>query len=423
MNKKQPANNTPRRALPVATWILLSAVLVGCCGSVLASTETAKESPAACVEAALGAVDQALAEDAAAREVYNEAVACLVALWQERGEAGLAEPLVLSIGGEELRVETLPGSVSLLDPAAWDGFLPAAARGEAGLHRYVEEGLGAPLIATRENLRAAGSLDRFRPAEGIFDPATAVLIPPAEGASPRVARLALYDRWKVDELRYDGRDIHLAADFTAPSAALLERAESAPTHRGLVLLEPYDPLQIPVLMVHGAASSRSARMELPNAIHGDPVLRGAYQVHHFVGSTDEASADRGLRRALDEIRAALDPKGGDPAFGAMVVIVHGGGEPSTEAAADSDDPIWETVARVPATAHAMAKDGVSTKDGALLREILAFPPRFGVERTIFVAAPGDGGASAPPSAETVDEILRLLREHLEKRGGQFLVGQ
>ena len=176
-------------------------------------------------------------------------------------------------------------------------------------------------------------------------------------------------------------------------------------------------MQIPVLMVHGSTSSPLAWMETTQAIHGDPVLRGAYQVRHFVGSIDEASVDGGLRRALDEIRAALDPKGGDPASGAMVVIVHGEGEPSSEAAADSDDPIRETVVRVPATAH------VSTKDGALLREILAFPPGFGVERTIFVAAPGDGGASAPPSAEAVDEILRLLREHLEARGGQFLVGQ
>jgi hypothetical protein len=84
----------------------------------------------------------------------------------------------------------------------------------------------------------------------------------------------------------------------------------------LLMLEPYRPGRMPVVLVHGTASSPGAWAELVNEIENDPRLWDRYQVWLFVYNTGSPilySAGL-LREALLDTVGTLDPEGDDPAL-------------------------------------------------------------------------------------------------------------
>jgi pimeloyl-ACP methyl ester carboxylesterase len=79
----------------------------------------------------------------------------------------------------------------------------------------------------------------------------------------------------------------------------------------LLMLEPYRPGRMPVVLVHGTASSPGTWAELVNEIENDPRLWHRYQVWLFVynsGSPILYSAGL-LREALRGLVQELDPEG------------------------------------------------------------------------------------------------------------------
>jgi len=92
-----------------------------------------------------------------------------------------------------------------------------------------------------------------------------------------VTRLYFYDAMQVEAIDFNGVQVPLAADFTAPFGLLVSRApfksiglsqtlssETWLDRAGLYMTEPFDPQKIPVITVHGLLSSPITWLNLQN---------------------------------------------------------------------------------------------------------------------------------------------------------------
>ena len=119
---------------------------------------------------------------------------------------------------------------------------------------------------------------------------------------------------------------------------------------GLVLLHPYRPGQIPVVLIHGTASSPARWAEMVNELDNDPVLRERVQFWLFTYNTSNpiVLSARHLRDALRSAVTDLDPDGRDPALRHMVLIGHSqGGLLARLMVTDSGTRFWDNVSSVP----------------------------------------------------------------------------
>lgn len=321
----------------------------------------------------------------------------------------------------ELSWATGPG---LYDPTVFDRLLPVEILEVRGLrNRYHRNGLGTPLVALTQN-RQQEPFERFLPPEGIVRAATGVMVfKPRKGSYPgsgREVELRCYDPLEADEIRLEGVTVPLAADFTTPYAYLaaqaeftksLLRAEKAWSHLGLFLVEPYDPKKIPVIMVHGMRSTPLAWLEMTNDVHGDPVLRDAYQVWHFTYPTSVPYLYIGslLRDALHDLRDLLDPEGDDPAFRSLVLVGHSmGGLVSRTLVTDAGDRLWNVMMKVPPEQIAGEQQDVER-----LKKILLLEPEPAIDRVIFIATPHGGSGLASSFLGRLGAALASLPEEFK----------
>jgi pimeloyl-ACP methyl ester carboxylesterase len=164
------------------------------------------------------------------------------------------------------------------------------------------------------------------------------------------------------------------------------------TQDGLFLLRPYRAGKIPIVLVHGTASSPLRWAELINELQGDPEIEARYQIWVFIydsGNPIPYSAGR-LRQALTDTVQELDPQGKDPALRRMVVIGHSqGGLLTKMTAIDSGQRFWNLVSDKPFETLKLPPE---SRD--FLQQSLFFTPLSFVERVIFVATPHHGALMA-----------------------------
>ena len=159
-------------------------------------------------------------------------------------------------------------------------------------------------------------------------------------AGTATAALELYSTEESSTLQINNRTLPLESDLTTPLAYQLEGAkvwnfgidaflgkEINTVPDGLYLQQPYRPGKIPVVFVHGTASSPVWWTEMFNTLRFDPLVRQKYQFWYFVYTSNKpiimSAAD--LRDALRSKIKQLDPEGKDPALQQMVVIGHSQG--------------------------------------------------------------------------------------------------
>jgi hypothetical protein len=353
-----------------------------------------------------------------AYDLYNQAVA-----------QGLTAPR--DEGGGEVRLE--PGARPLpfgtlqvtLDASglSWGGyrldhFVSTTTLEVRGLrNRYRRPGLGAPLAAS---LAPGTASAHARGAEHI-GPRTKVAVTAllrlenarASLASGQVrGRLEVYATDQAETVTVDGQVQPLEVDSTAALAATLDKSplyaieivallrggtvgRQLPHDRaqdGLFMLQPYRPGAIPVVLVHGTASSPVRWAELVNELDGDPRIRERFQIWVFLYDTGNPigySAGR-LRAALTATVQELDPASTDPALRRMVVIGHSQGGLLTKLTAiDSGTRFWDRISSKPFEAVE-----VSPETRALLQQSVFFTPLPFVERVVFVATPHHGAIMA-----------------------------
>ncbi len=284
-------------------------------------------------------------------------------------------------------------------------------------NRYRRPGVGAPLAAS-----LADAVDAKKPvgAERIGArtkvPVTALVRidePRANLASGRLrGRLELYAADRTSSVTIDGRPQPLESD---PTAALAYQLEGSPlydleiaaflrggvfgsmlprdrTQDGLFTLQPYVRGKIPVVLVHGTASSPTRWAELVNELEGDAVIREHYQIWIFMYDTGNPigySAGR-LRAALTAAVHEFDPAGTDVALQHMVVIGHSQGGLLTKLTAiDTGSRLWDHWTKRPFDS---VKLPPATRD--LLRQSMFFTPLPFVGRVIFISTPHRGAMMA-----------------------------
>jgi pimeloyl-ACP methyl ester carboxylesterase len=164
------------------------------------------------------------------------------------------------------------------------------------------------------------------------------------------------------------------------------------TQDGLFTLQPHRAGKIPVVLVHGTASSPARWAELINELHGDPIIRKRFQIWVFLyDSGNPIGYSAGLlRTALANAVQEFDPEGKDTALQRMVVIGHSQGGLLTKLTAiDTGTRLWDRVSNKP-----IDEVKVNPETRKLLRRSMFFTPLHFVERVVFISTPHHGAMLA-----------------------------
>lgn len=261
--------------------------------------------------------------------------------------------------------------------------------------RNRDYGLGAPLVVV---IKKKGQFPR-RPV-----PATAFLRVHGDvrtwSAGKLEAKLELYSAFSTSQVDVDGKSIPLQTDTTVPIALSLNNnsvwnlglaqffSSQSRVKTGIRYLEPYSPGQIPVVFVHGTASSPVWWAEMWNTLDADPLLRSHYQfwAFNYASGNPITYTANILRNDLMNQVETLDPDGKDPALREMIIVGHSqGGLLAKLTATDTGDKLWRIISKTNINDLPVDK-----KTRELLRTNFFFKPLPCVSEVIFIATPHRG---------------------------------
>jgi len=289
-------------------------------------------------------------------------------------------------------------------------FIPAADVEVRGLrNRYRTPGVGAPLAASIEPIGAATSKqDAYIPFR-MKIPVTAFLrLDDPRGALKSGKLSGNLEFFTPDSARtVKINDVDVPIEFET-TAALALQLEGSPVwdfeiagfrsgdyrigqqRLGLYMLHPHRTGRMPVVLVHGTASSPARWAELINELENDPRFWHDYEIWFFIYNTGNPIAYSAslLRDALTKAVADLDPEGKDPGLKQMVVMGHSqGGLLTKMTVIDSGMGLW------PFSVPPEQLD-VSAETQELLTNALIIKPLPFVKSVIFVATPHRGSYQA-----------------------------
>jgi pimeloyl-ACP methyl ester carboxylesterase len=341
-----------------------------------------------------------------AADVYNRA---LTEGLSDPGGAGVqvaAGEHVLPFGR---LVVALPGGPPVWAGRRLEGFVPASHVAVRGLrNRYRQPGLGAPLMAGLARTEGPSVGHSLIPPR-LKVPVTVFLrldhVRPGLVTGELEGALEIYTKDTQSRILVDGRPVPL--EFEA-SAALAYTLDNAPvweseirgflfgnflkTGAALYTFSPYRPGHVPVVLIHGTASSPARWADLVNELDADPRLASRVQFWLFAYNTGNPllySAGL-LREALIKTVAELDPAGTDRALHDMVLIGHSqGGLLAKLMVVDSGTRFWDNVSETP-----FDQIRVSDETRAVLKQSLFVTPLPFVHRVIFLATPHQGSSVA-----------------------------
>jgi pimeloyl-ACP methyl ester carboxylesterase len=303
-------------------------------------------------------------------------------------------------------------------------FVSAADLEISGLNnRYRRPGIGAPLAASTVLLHSESQEKDFV-SRGVKVPVNLFLRieQPRRGLASGQLRgdLELRTDTEANSVRVDERDLPLELEPTAALAYQLSestlwsrelwgfflgdllRVEKA---TNLAALSPYRPGRIPVVFVHGTASSAARWADIYNDLWGDPRIRDNFQAWFFTYDTGNPivySAAR-LRQALRTVVQQFDPEGKDPAMQRMVLMGHSqGGLLVKMMAVDTGTKLWDDVSTVP-----LQQLNLSAQSRELLQESLFVEPLPFVRRVIFMCTPHRGSYQA--GGRIVHWVARFIK--------------
>jgi pimeloyl-ACP methyl ester carboxylesterase len=301
-------------------------------------------------------------------------------------------------------------------------FVPVAELKVTGLEaRFRRPGIGAALAAGMAPVSEDQKI-RDIVAPRIKVPATALLrIDDARGqlAGDRMkATLALYAESDVTTVEIAGRAVPLELEPTAALAWTLQ--ESPPWARELkgflgnvfqvgsspqlVSASPHRFGRIPVVFVHGTASSVGRWAEMVNVLQSAPTIHQRYEFWFFSYDSGQGIAYSSmiLRDALTSAVKLLDPEGKDPGLKQMVIIGHSqGGLLTKMMVVHSGTTLYDAAVKKP-----LADLRVSEETRDLVRRVAFFEPLPFVKKVIFICTPHRGSYLAGP--QFVGNALRRL---------------
>ncbi len=336
-------------------------------------------------------------------DLYNRSIAA--ALVSEQRKVAVREgSFPFPLGILELQIDSR--GFEWADHRLTD-FVPAAELEVRGLrNRYRRAGIGAPFVASpvSEPGRTV-AIENARVLENAKVPVTFFL----RYADPQTglrtgefrATLEVYSQDAASHIEVAGRKVPLEYETSSALAYGLERSklwdfelagylrgDVLPVEDALFMLQPYVPGKIPVVLVHGTASSPARWAELLNELNSDPQIEARYQLWLFIYSTGNPvlySASL-LRESLAQIEAELDPEGRDLALQRMVLIGHSqGGLLCKLQVISSGDRFWSSVSDQPFDEVPMRP---ATRE--LIGKAVFFEAQPYIERVIFISTPQHG---------------------------------
>ena len=275
------------------------------------------------------------------------------------------------------------------------------------LNRYRQAGIGAPLAAelapAGEGPEAEQARKRIPPRLKV--PVTAVLqiedVSAGIATGDLKARIQVYAADPARTAEIGGHPVPLELEPTAALAYGLEGSPIWDTEiggflsalkplfpEGLLMMHPYRPGRVPVVLVHGTVSSPARWADIVNELQNDPKLRERIQLWLFTYNTNNpillSAAD--LRQGLQRIHKELDPDGLDPALNEVVVIGHSqGGLLTRLMVTDSGTRFWDSYSSIPFDEAKM-----SPETRALAQRTMFFEHQPYVTRVVFIATPHGG---------------------------------
>jgi len=309
--------------------------------------------------------------------------------------------------GQQLAVYLDPTELEWANRQLYD-FVPVAELQVTGLAaRFRRAGIGAPLAASMRPLDPAHDGSDLLASEAKA-PVTALLriaAARAQLADPTiVGTLEVFNAHETRTVDIEGESVPLEVEPSAVLAYALSRSRvwgwewrgflfgdlfgQEQFKKPLAFVEPYRPGRIPVVFVHGTASSPGRWANMLNVLSNVESLRDRYQYWFFFYETGNpiAYSAMTLRETLAAVVARLDPDGADPALRQMVLIGHSqGGLLAKMAVIDSGPALWGGFSSRPLEELHV---GEETRD--LLRRSLFVTPLPFVSRVLFLATPHRG---------------------------------
>lgn len=383
-------------------WILRSIATIGCaliasCAIAPANVKRvdhnhpASNSP----ESLHDLLKQALVDPASSSS--SHALAHFVERWKQEGKSPTDR---LEGQGVTYNVEFQSGGNGCYPLNYFDQISPAWDYKVNKLEHHMRSGVGAPLVALREN-RHTEPIETWFPPELISRPLTALALADSSRKGVQKVRIQLLCPLANPSVVCHGRSLPLAADFSVPWAAMLARSGKLNQSRvldmlrrmpsrepRLYLMEPYDPKREPLIMIHGLLSTPLAWAETSNDLWADETIRRRYQIWHYHYNTSAPAlySARILRAQVKELRAILDPDGNDPASKKTTLLVHSmGGLVAKALVVKPGNVFWNAAFTVPHETLNLSKE-----DYASLQEAFEWEPERSIHRIIFVAVPHRG---------------------------------
>ena len=343
-------------------------------------------------------------------DLYNRGLTEGMAAAKLQSDDWAGEKVALPLGELDIAFDR-----SELEWAGWrlGDFLPAAYFEVRGLrNRYRYPGIGAPLVATLDEPVEGADAARRRahipsrlkvPVSGFLriDDARTQIVAGRLGA-----RLELFTQDEALSVEVEGEQVPLEFETSSALAYTLDgppiwwqefrgflyggvvpRLTAAPADQ-LLFLRPYRPGRIPLVLVHGTASSTVRWAELVNELEADRTISERYQVWLYRYDSGNPIGFSGgiFRQALAETVQELDPDGRDPALQQMVVIGHSQGGLLTKlTVVDSGDRFWSRLSR-----KALDDLNLLDEEREVVRRSAFFEPLPFVKRVVFVATPHRG---------------------------------
>jgi pimeloyl-ACP methyl ester carboxylesterase len=282
-------------------------------------------------------------------------------------------------------------------------FIPVAELEVRGLqNRYRQPGIGVALAAEQIPL---GPEEGLQISRGKL-PVTAFMRFPNLIEQLRKGSIQgdweMYNAYDHKAIHIHGRDVPLEIEFTSSLAASL--AESPVWQRELkgffmgesltgfpsqlIALEPYRSGRIPVVFVHGTASSPGRWADMINDLIVDPSIRNRFQFWVFIYDTGNPILYSAalLRETLQKTVDQLERKYQDPALKAMVIIGHSQGGLLTKLTAiDTENKFWEVVSN-----KSFEDMNLPPQTRDLLQRSLFITSLPFVSRLVFIATPHHG---------------------------------
>ena len=236
-----------------------------------------------------------------ARVIYNKATADLTVLLRTANNGQLwNHSLTLTSGGHNYHLRfAKPTRDGVWDPNYFTTMTQAESIPNGDLdRRNLQTGIGGTLVGNHK----PNPLPRHVGLCGINAAVTATL-----EFKGREVLLTLLDPSVRKTVSVGGAQHPLAVDFSAPLAAYPQGSElwngiMATLHvekymknTGLFLIRPYDPDRIPVIFVHGLASTPRMWRRVINELEADPEFRRRFQCWLFSYPTGNPPAYSALR--------------------------------------------------------------------------------------------------------------------------------